>query len=45
MSAAISLGASDFLVKPLDEILLREKVSKYTKSYIIRRRLADLSKG
>ncbi|MCL2627186.1 MAG: response regulator [Oscillospiraceae bacterium] len=45
MSAAISLGASDFLVKPLDEILLREKINKYTKSYIIRRRLADLAKA
>ena len=45
MSAAISLGASDFLVKPLEEFLLREKVSKFTRSYIIRRRLADLSKA
>ena len=45
MSAAISLGASDFMVKPLDEILLREKVGKYTRSYIIRRRIAELASG
>jgi len=45
MSAAISLGASDFIVKPLEEVLLREKVSKYTRSYLIRRRLSDLSRG
>jgi putative two-component system response regulator len=39
VSVAVHLGASDFLVKPVDEVLLREKVTAHLEDYIIRRRL------
>jgi len=37
--AASQLGASDFLVKPVDEAILREKVAQHSEGFIIRRRL------
>ena len=44
-SIAMNLGASDFLVKPINEDLLREKVYHHLKDFIIRRRLNKISQG
>jgi len=41
---AAQLGASDFLVKPIDETLLREKVAQHLKDFIIRRRIGRIAK-
>jgi len=41
---AAQLGASDFLVKPIDENMLREKVSQNLKDFIIRRRISRIAK-
>jgi len=41
---AAQLGASDFLVKPIDENLLREKVAQHLKDFIIRRRIGRIAK-
>jgi len=41
---AAQLGASDFLVKPIDENLLREKAAIHLKDFIIRRRLGRIAK-
>jgi len=39
LSVAIHLGACDFLVKPVDEFKLREKVSLHLENFVIRRRI------
>jgi len=39
VSAAINFGASDFIVKPINDAVLREKIAQYLKDYIMRRRL------
>jgi len=44
-SVAMNLGASDFLVKPINEDMLREKVAFHLKDFIIRRRLNKISQG
>ena len=41
---AAQLGASDFLVKPIDEVLLRDKVAIQLKDFIIRRRIGRIAK-
>ena len=41
---AAQLGASDFLVKPIDEHMLREKVDNQLKDFIIRRRISRIAK-
>jgi len=38
-SVAMTLGASDFLVKPIDENKLRDKAEQHLKDFIMRRRL------
>jgi len=43
LSVAMQLGASDFLVKPIDEFILRDKTAQHLKDFIIRRRLNRLS--
>ena len=40
--AATSIGASDFLVKPINEDLFREKVAKHLHGYVMRRRMRTL---
>jgi len=42
LTVAINLDVSDFLIKPIDEAKLREKITKHTANYIIRRRLRAL---
>jgi two-component system chemotaxis response regulator CheY len=39
LSVAVHLGASDFLVKPVDEERLHEKVAQHLSAYLIRRKL------
>jgi len=39
LNVAMHLGASDFLVKPIDENLLKEKTEQHLKTFIIRRRM------
>jgi DNA-binding response OmpR family regulator len=42
ISVAIHLGACDFIVKPIDETVLREKIALHLKDFIIRRRIRSL---
>jgi putative two-component system response regulator len=42
LSVAVHLGASDFLVKPIDDDELRRKAEKYLQGYMIRRRLRSI---
>jgi len=42
-SAAMNLGASDFLVKPIDENKLLEKVEQQLKDFVMRRRLSRIA--
>jgi DNA-binding response OmpR family regulator len=42
ITVAINLGASDFLVKPINEAMLREKVELHAKGFMIRRRIRAL---
>jgi len=39
---ATQLGASDFLVKPINESMLREKVAQHLDGFVIRRRLVKM---
>ena len=39
LSVAINLGACDFLVKPINETILCEKIATHLKNFIMRRRL------
>jgi len=42
LSEAMQLGASDFLVKPIDEVLLRERIASHLADFIMRRRIRTL---
>ena len=42
---ATQLGASDFLVKPINEMMLREKVAQHLDGFVIRRRLIKISQA
>jgi len=42
-SVAMTLGASDFLVKPIDETMLRDKVNQQLKDFVMRRRLSKIA--
>jgi two-component system cell cycle response regulator len=39
ISAAIGFGAIDFMIKPVDVLVLREKIEKHTKDFILYRRI------
>ncbi len=39
LNAAVNLGASDFIVKPIDEAVLRQKLALHTADYMMRRHL------
>jgi len=43
--ASITVGASDFLVKPIDELVLREKIWLYLENYLARRRVREIIKN
>jgi len=42
LSVAIHLGASDFIVKPVDEKILHEKVAMNLENFVIRRRIRSV---
>ena len=42
LNVAVNLGACDFMVKPIDETVLREKVAQHLTHYIMRRRIRAL---
>ena len=42
VSAAMHLGACDFLVKPINEVVLCEKIASHLTDYVIRRRIRAL---
>jgi PleD family two-component response regulator len=39
VSVAASLGACDFIIKPIDEVVLREKISQHLKDFVMNRRI------
>jgi putative two-component system response regulator len=43
VSAAVKLGACDYIVKPIDKAKLLEKISAYSVDYIMRRRIRALN--
>ena len=43
ISVAMHLGACDFVVKPIDEAVLKEKVALHLLDYIMRRRIRDFA--
>ncbi|MCL2633922.1 MAG: response regulator [Oscillospiraceae bacterium] len=42
MFTAVSYGASDFIIKPIEEAILSEKLALHLKHFIIRRRLRSI---
>ncbi|MDR2546190.1 MAG: response regulator [Lachnospiraceae bacterium] len=44
VSKAIYMGAVDYITKPIDDAILREKMAAHLKSYLMRRRIRDLTK-
>ena len=42
LSAAIASGASDFMVKPINEFTLREKLAAASQNFLLRRLIRDL---
>ncbi|MDR2559995.1 MAG: response regulator [Oscillospiraceae bacterium] len=44
VSVAINLGACDLIVKPIDEVILNERIAKHLKGYMMRRRIRSLFK-
>ncbi|MCL2821070.1 MAG: response regulator [Oscillospiraceae bacterium] len=43
ISVAMHLGACDFVVKPIDELTLNEKVAQHLSEYVMRRRIRDFT--
>ncbi len=43
LNAAVIAGADDFIVKPIDEAVLREKLAVHTLDYMIRRQMRKLA--
>ena len=43
LNVAVNLGACDFIVKPFDADVLREKIKVHTSNYIMRRRIRSIS--
>jgi len=39
LSEAVQLGASDFIVKPVDETILRTKIAQHLKDFMLKRRI------
>ena len=44
-SVAANLGASDFLVKPIDENMLRDRAAKHLRNFVIHRRLNKINQS
>jgi DNA-binding response OmpR family regulator len=42
LNAAVNYGASDFIVKPIDEYVLLSKMAAHSAGYMMRRRLRAL---
>ena len=42
LSVAMHLGAADFIVKPVDNMILHQKVSQHLDGYLMRRRLREI---
>ena len=42
VTVAINLGASDFIVKPIDETLIFQKVASHSANYLMRRRMREI---
>jgi DNA-binding response OmpR family regulator len=42
LSVAVNLGACDFMVKPIDDALLRSRIAEHLKGYLIRRRMRSM---
>ena len=42
VSVAINLGACDFIIKPINEVVLRDKMALHLKDYIMRRHIRSL---
>ena len=45
ISIAVYLGASDFIVKPIDEAILRQKTAAHLSDYVLRRRLRHVTRN
>jgi PleD family two-component response regulator len=45
ISAAMGFGARDFIIKPIDLLILREKVTNHTKDFIMYRRIRKVQKS
>jgi len=45
LTAAVGLGACDYIIKPIDEVILRKKMSKHLEDFIIRRRIRLLEEN
>ena len=41
VTVALNMGACDYILKPIDETVLRSKISKHISGFFIRRRLRD----
>jgi PleD family two-component response regulator len=42
ITVAVSLGACDYIIKPIDEVILRLKITKHLEDFMIQRRIRSL---
>jgi DNA-binding response OmpR family regulator len=45
LTVAISLGACDYIVKPIDEVILHKKIAKHLSDFLIKRRIRALEEN
>jgi len=42
VTVATNLGACDYIIKPIDGVILRKKIAKHLKDFLVRRRVRSL---
>jgi PleD family two-component response regulator len=45
ITTAITLGACDYIIKPIDEVILRKKIAKHLEDFLIQRRIRSLGEA
>ena len=43
VTVATNLGACDYIIKPIDEVIFRKKIEKHLKDFLVRRRVRSIN--